>query len=220
MPDIANTFEFDEAQAQQISLKKNQIGFSFQNWSDPDLETLRSSIRRFYRNEQGGKCAYCKQNISLISASNCHIEHIAPKSIHEQFMFESKNMCVICADCNEIKRNQEVLNEVPDTVTSRGNQRVRYPTASNSFKIVHPHLDNYDEHIQVLQGKYYINKTRKGHFTIGACDLNRWIRVFGWEMPAIDEATVSGLMNRFLSNDDFTSKNTALNQLREILLCS
>lgn len=218
MPDIQQQIDFDATENQQISDKKASDNFSFNNWGDSDLENIRVAIRRFYRNEQGAKCAYCKQAVSLISASNCHVEHIAPKSLYQSFMFEPKNLCVICADCNEVKRNQETINEVPDTVISRKNPRVRYPTTSNAFKIIHPHFDNYDEHIEIFSEKIFVNKSKKGLFTIGACDLNRWIRIFGWEKPTYNDATISSIMNKFLSSNDSMDKIMALKDLKEILL--
>jgi uncharacterized protein (TIGR02646 family) len=218
MPDIENQFVFDKAQKLQISIKKNQIGFSYLNWSDSDLENIRVSIRNFYRHEQIARCAYCKQKVSLKSPLDSHVEHIAPKSLHPSFMFEPKNLCVICSDCNLIKRNQETIKEIPDTIITKNKPRKQYPKSSESFKIVHPHLDNYDEHIVIFSEIIYANKTDKGHFTIGACDLNRWLKVFGWEKPTYSNAELSNNMSKFLKNKDTLVKLKALDKIKEILI--
>ncbi|GAB2868194.1 HNH endonuclease [Hymenobacter ruber] len=207
---------FDKAQQQIITSKKGQPGFTYLNWSDDDLEALRSSIRSFYRNEQGGICAYCRKSVSLVAAGSCHVEHIAPKSLHECFMFEPKNLCVICADCNLIKRNQETIHEIQDTILKEN--PIRYPRATGSFKIVHPHFDDYDAHIKIFAGKVYVNKTLKGHFTIGVCDLNRWFAKFGWEKPIYSLSDVMSVINKIAEEKDPLHQVSMLSELKEILL--
>lgn len=191
-------------------------GYSHGDWSHADLEPLRSYVRAHYRKQQRGICAFCREPVSLYSAENCQVEHIAPKSLHLRFMFEPKNLCVICADCNFIKRNQEVTVEVPDTVAkSRGRQR--YPRASKSFLIVHPHFDRYDEHIVVYRG-FYFDRTDKGHFTIGACKLNRRLRQFGWDEEAIENPDLFAAAKLLLEAKDRPAKLAALQALREACL--
>ncbi len=218
MPDIVNAIVFNAELENLIRNKKSQTGFNHTSWSDNDLEPLRNSLRVFYRNEQNGFCAFCRQNVSLTSALNCHVEHIVPKSLHLDFIFIPKNICVICADCNQIKRDQETLGEIPDTVTSPTTRR-QYPRASSSFEIVHPHFDIYDEHILVTNG-YYIDRTPKGHFTIGACKLNRKLHVFGWEVSVISEAEISSTMNDFLDEKDAMQRLHLLTKLKKMLILS
>ncbi|WP_228388441.1 HNH endonuclease [Chryseobacterium sp. CBo1] len=117
---------YSEDFEKRIMDKFSKSEINHTNWQDDDISDIRSSIREYYRIEQKGKCAYCKQSISLISASNCQVEHIVPKSKYLSFISEPKNLCVICADCNEIKKSQEVLNEVPE-VTNKKNIK-RYPS--------------------------------------------------------------------------------------------
>lgn len=217
MPDVRAPAVYSAELKRLVRAKLSDPGFGFRCWSDPDLETLRSFLRSYYRTEQQARCAYCKQQVSLVSASNCHVEHIAPKSLYPEFIFEPKNICVICADCNEIKRGQEVCNETPDTVASRQRPR-RYPRSSGAFKIVHPHMDSYFDHIVILRNKIYIDKSPKGSFTIAACKLNRFVHQFGWAAPYTDEAEVAKAMNAFLQEKDAVQRAAALDQLKQILL--
>lgn len=175
MPLITNPVECEATHLEIVALTKARSDYSHRSWSNDDLLPVRSFIRAYYRNEQRGLCAYCKERISTQTADNAHVEHIVPKSLHLNFMFEEKNLCVICADCNVIKRNQETLNEVPDTLAARpaAAARRQYPRSSGAFLIVHPHFDNWDEHIQKF-GVRYTDKTDKGIFTIKACKLNRY----------------------------------------------
>lgn len=161
-------------------------------WNTEELFGLRIEIRNYYRKEQNAICSFCRQPVSSVYASNCHIEHIAPKSLYPQFIFEPRNLCVICADCNQIKRNQETIRETPDTI--KNTYKTKYPDKSEDFHIVHPHYDDYDKHIQVING-YYIDKdSKKGNFTIGACRLNRKLSIIGWEPEVVEEEE---LMNDF-----------------------
>lgn len=204
-----------EKHAALIEKKISDNQFNYKQWSDDDLSEIRSAIRSHYRNEQNGLCAYCKNPISIHDALNCHVEHIAPKSKYPQFLFEPKNLCVICSDCNTIKRNQEVMCVEPDTVVN-GSKRTRYPRSSSAFFIVHPHFDNWDEHIQVF-GKYYVDKSPKGHFTIGACVLNRHLRKFGWEPPLVNDEEMRAAMTCYLDTADGVGKASALIRLMRLM---
>lgn len=213
MPIINNKILFSAEERQFIVDKFNSPGHTHHNWGDEDLQDIRSKIRNFYRNEQNAMCAYCNSEVSLVSANNAHIEHIVPKSIHPQFMYEPKNLCVICSDCNEIKRNQEVLNEIPDTLRRIA---TRYPRSSGAFKIVHPFFDEYDEHI-IKIGKIYIDKTQKGNFTIGACRLNRYIQQFGVDHNYIDDLELFGILTDLMSKNNLIDKAKLMGRLRDYL---
>jgi 5-methylcytosine-specific restriction endonuclease McrA len=214
MPLIANEIPFSPEDVTQIKAKTTSPGFSHADWGGDDLMHLRCKIREFYRSEQTGICAYCKKGISLVSAANAQVEHIAPKSLHPQFIFEPKNLCVICADCNEIKRSQETLNEVPDTVMRAIAQ---YPRSSSAFKIVHPFFDEYDEHILVF-GRYYLDLTDKGHFTIGACKLNRYLREFGVDDDFVDDDVIIEVMRAFMEEKSSVRRTQVLRRLRDMII--
>ena len=216
MADIDTPVVFDDEQSMVIDKKIEEAEFSHKSWNDEDLQSLRAYIRSFYRGQQRGICAYCRKTVSLQSAANCHVEHIAPKSKYPKFMFEPKNLCVACADCNEIKREQETLKEVPDTVVNGGDRKI-YPRSSSAFYIVQPHFDNYEDHIEVFNG-YYVDRTSKGHFTIGACKLNRRLRALGWEEAVVCESELSELMRTFLDDGDALVKHKALQLLKRKLV--
>ncbi|NDV92875.1 hypothetical protein GTH32_17040 [Alteromonas sp. 345S023] len=213
MPLINNIIVFTEDENLTIEDKIQSDSFSHCDWGGEDLQPIRSRIRRFYRNEQYGVCAYCKENVSLRSANNAHVEHIAPKSLYARFMFEPKNLCVICADCNEIKRNQEVINGVTDTFASNV---IRYPRSSRAFKIVHPLFDDYDEHI-LKKGRVYIDKSAKGAFTIGVCKLNRFFHEFDVDEEFVNDEEIVHQMNEYIDSNSAVQKAGILNRLRDIL---
>ena len=206
MPDIENQISFTTEVKKVLREKLKDTNFKYTDWSDSSLEETRQLIRDFYRNEQNGKCAYCKAGVSLQSANNAHVEHILPKSKHLKFIFEPKNLCVICADCNEIKREKEALGS-PDKVLKK-NEISLYPRSSKAFIIVHPHFDNYHEHIRILVGGEYVDRTPKGHVTIGMCKLNRFFHKFGWP----DEP--STLQDMLKTAEEMLKSNDPLSQVK------
>lgn len=211
MSDIKSPVTFTTDLLHTIASTTESATFTYKDWGSPELEALRSYVRDHYRTAQKGFCAYCKGVVSTQSASNCHVEHIAPKSRYQNFMFEPKNLCVVCADCNEIKREQEVANEEPDPV-QEGKGKKLYPRSSSAFKIVHPHFDVWDQHIVKFRA-FFVDKTDKGHFTIGACRLNRYLRKFGWESE-YDDAEISADARAYLENPNPAGRAQALQKLK------
>ncbi len=216
MADIENEVKFSKTTKALIKQFEESSVLSYQNWGDKEFLPIRSEARKHYRQEQNGKCAFCKEPVSIRSASNCQVEHIVPKSLHEDYIFTPKNLCVICADCNEIKREQETLGIIPDTFSSNKKKKL-YPRASSAFKIVHPHIDDYDEHILIVNGLYVDKGSKKGNFTIGACNLNRRLAEFGYDPEIIDEDNLIDDMNNFIDEKDSVKRAKTLNKIKNEL---
>jgi uncharacterized protein (TIGR02646 family) len=214
MSDI--TFQIEHSPKHQTLIKEKLEDplFTHKNWLDPDLASLRSSIRNHYRKQQVGLCAYCKNELSLKAVGNARIEHIVPKSKRRDFIFESKNLCVICDDCNTIKSNQDVSNSAPNPL--KKNITKQYPRSSGAFLIVHPHFDKWEEHI-VKFNTVYVDKTDKGSFTIGACVLNRRLREYGWEADFVDEAALSDAMNKYQNEKNPLRKAQLYTAMRKLM---
>lgn len=216
MADINQPISYTPLVRDFLKKKLEDVNFTHKNWGDPDLEVYRSTVREYYRVAQNGKCAFCKEFISLQSALNCHIEHVVPKSKRLEFIFEPKNLCVICADCNEIKRAQEIESSIEDTLT-RGGEAKLYPRTAKGFLISHPHFDDWDRNI-ITFGKLYVDLSDKGNFTIGVCKLNRRLRKFGWEAVVTDEATLRKAAMEWLSAKDTLVAGRALQVMKRLLL--
>ncbi|WP_240314511.1 hypothetical protein [Vibrio tetraodonis] len=55
-----------------------------------------------------------------------------------------------------------------------------FPSKSANYRIIHPHFDNYDEHIEVaVPGATYRYITEKGRHTIEVCELLRYHQTVG-----------------------------------------
>lgn len=174
-----------------IRAKINAPGFSHTSWGDPDLEAVRCEIRNHYRDVQRLACVYCQAPVAMRSAQGAPVEHIVPKSQHVGFMFEPKNLCVICPDCNEYKGKREVLVE-PVLVADR----VNYPTSRMAFRIMHPHYDEYEDNI-MRHNKVYVECSDKGGYTIYICNLNRFFRKFGRCDEFVNDAELVRRSERF-----------------------
>ena len=213
MADIAGAVSYTKEQQKFIGERLKDQSFTYLSWKEDEMAPFRSAVREHYRREQFGLCAYCRGSISLVSALNAHVEHIAPKSKYREFIFEPKNLCVICADCSAIKQSQEVL-EAPDPVKRKVS---RYPRSSSAFLIVHPHFDRWDDHILKAHG-FYVDRTPKGHFTIGACVLNRKIREFGWEATLTEDAAAAVAVKDLIDGATPGDRAVALTALLQALL--
>jgi uncharacterized protein (TIGR02646 family) len=217
MADINQPFELTEAQKKFIEVKLGNASFTYKDWGEDDLVELKKAIREFYRNQQHGYCSYCRKDVSFHTPDNCHIEHIAPKSKYRDFIFEVKNLCVICAECNKIKRHQETIGVEPDTVKN-GKKRKMYPRSSDAFLIIHPHFDNYDDHIEIFGDFIYGDKSEKGGNTIKFCMLNRRLRKFGWRRPYTDNAEIMETASKLLAETDVAAQNRIIEKLGKQLL--
>ncbi len=215
MPDIENAYIYSAAYKSRLEAKFPKGRTNPVLWADGDLEDIRSAIRDFYRREQNGKCAYCSQPVSLRSAANCQIEHIIAKTLEPDFIYESKNLCVICADCNEIKRNQEVRSEIPQ-VTVKKDIRL-YPRSSNAFLIVHPHFDNFDDHLMEING-YYLDLSEKGSYTLLFCKLNRKLHKLGYDQDILDMPQLLDIMQKILNEKDALKQSAAMKLLKKKMM--
>lgn len=216
MADIDTPAVYSSTLKALVEGKLKDTNFTHKSWGEDDLLSFRSMVRAHYRSIQKGNCAFCKGPVSLQSAANCHIEHIVPKSRRREFIFEPKNLCVICADCNEIKRSQETEAKIPDTL-SKGDKAKLYPRSSNAFLIVHPHFDEWDQHV-IKFGELYVDLSDKGSFTIGACVLNRKLREFGWEAVITDEASLRIAAETWLNATDSILAARSLQIMKRLLI--
>jgi hypothetical protein len=192
MPTINNPIVFSPEAVDRISTVSSREHYSHREWSCDDLEVVRCEIRDHYRGEQRANCVYCRKPLSIRSALGAHVEHVASKSVYPNYMFEPLNLCVACPDCNETKAEREVFAD-PVIV---GRPPVRYPTRSDRFRLVHPHFDEYDEHIKHA-GDFYLSQTPKGAYTIYVCGLDRFLIAFGVTQEILDDLQAISDRHRF-----------------------
>lgn len=138
-------------------------------WSSDAVVPVRKVIKDHYISEQRQLCCYCQRHIPTNNNAMWDGEHVISREAKPAFMFEPRNLAVSCKDCNIAKGVKNVL---------RNKGRVRFPTNSTDYLIVHPHFDDYDDHIHWLGVIVYAapSDSRKGSDTIEMCDLTRYSR--------------------------------------------
>lgn len=134
-----------------------------EDWENSSLKAYKERVRHYYRQQQNRKCVYCRMDVSS-ATGYFHIEHIVPKSVHPEWMYEPFNLCLACPQCNSAKNIQEVLDNTDIT---------DLPTESSDYLIIHPHIDRYFDNIEIVDGLLYKGLTPKGEYTIKICNLTR-----------------------------------------------
>lgn len=159
---IASPYPMTTADAKAID-KASSGKPKAEDWEHSALKSFKERVRSHYRKQQNQKCVYCRMDVSK-ATSYFNIEHIVPKSVHPEWLYEPLNLCVACTNCNSSKNNQEVLSD---------KNTKSLPTESSGYLIIHPHIDRYFEHIEIVDGLLYKGLTSKGVKTIELCNLTR-----------------------------------------------
>ena len=191
---------------------------NYQLWNDEgnkDVKKFRSLIRNHYLSEQKLTCFYCKQYIFSTNGLHWQVEHILPKSLFPQFLFEPKNLIVICPDCNREKGDQN-----PHVNGNTACSQSTYPSTRGRFKIIHPFFDNYEEHIKRTRSNHC---DYPDHYFFEACgpkakatfrifDLDRFNRNFAGfpDMSGKQVQTIDDLIELDLSTATFEQKQEAI----------
>lgn len=166
---IKNPIDYSVEEQELIDSLMGEQVFCANSWSDHKLADLKGRIKQHYVAEQGYRCCYCYQVIYTEHGRNWDLEHVIARSIDKRFMFEPRNLAIACIECNQEKGNEPVART----------DRVRFPTRSESYYIVHPHFDDWEEHLEIEGEVTYRALSEKGKFTIYHCDLFRF-----WERRA------------------------------------
>lgn len=139
-------------------------------WGSSEIEHIRSHIKVHYIKEQRNYCCYCRRPMLSEHNGLWDVEHVISRSQKPAFMFTPMNLAVSCKDCNIAKGSKNVL--VNKT-------RVTFPDKSGDYLIVHPHFDDYYEHIYRKDVIYLPRKnSSKGKYTINVCDLLRFVEKY------------------------------------------
>ena len=134
-------------------------------WSDETVGPVKSVIKTHYIVEQQRRCCYCARDLGTSHHGVWDCEHIIARVTRPQWMFTPHNLAAACKDCNLAKSDDPVL---------KNRNRVTFPKKSGDYLIVHPHFDNYEDHIRWTGTVPRPNGSVKGKNTIIMCDLLRF----------------------------------------------
>ncbi|WP_029687004.1 HNH endonuclease [Tatumella saanichensis] len=158
-------------------------------------KAFRKEVREYYKAAQDYTCPYCGRHRQEFHGTQWDIDHIIPKSSHTEYLYTPKNLTVTCKDCNIFKSNKDPLTCFLPSGTL-------YPNDSDKFCIIHPHIDDYQQHLELKQnkkGQYYHNVlTDKGKKTFEICNLIRFSEVLSGTSEYVDElGTEVGITSDF-----------------------
>jgi uncharacterized protein (TIGR02646 family) len=130
-------------------------------------DRLKQKIKEQLLTIQDGYCAYCGISFSIRGGnSSIHREHVAPKHIdvHIRFIFEPQNLVLACSRCNgfDYKGSKNYLTLYDED----------YSVCE--FSIVHPHLDDFFEHLTDQNGIIIeiVNDSEKGQKSLKEFGIN------------------------------------------------
>ena len=133
-------------------------------WNDPVVNPVRAEIKNHYVVEQNRRCCYCNREYPTNNNAVWDAEHIIAKRLAPRFMFEPRNLAASCKDCNIAKSEDEVrVNPA----------RNAFPDQSRHYNIVHPHFDDYADHIR-WYGDVVRALSPKGAALVAMCKLWRF----------------------------------------------
>ncbi|KAB7661756.1 HNH endonuclease [Plesiomonas shigelloides] len=202
--------EYSQDEKEIIKAKMSEKSFTHKSWSDEDILAIKESIKSHYHKVQKGVCPYCKQQLNSTHGRYWDIEHIIPRSHVPSFMFEPKNLCMSCVECNSEKSDKKVTSSSAKTI---------YPTKPQQYSIIHPHLDNYEEHLLVIEaGLFYYPLKPKGRKTVEVCGLNRFYEYAGFGNNGDIFQTIQALTAAASSVEDDSIKHKILGQITALAL--
>lgn len=151
------------------SLRLNCINSN--HWSHPPADMIaqiaefKSAVKSHYHSVQLRRCCYC--SIELLSNQQAYqLEHVLARAPYPQFMFELLNLAASCGSCNGAKSAKNVLAE-----SLVGVPLLAIPALSTDYILVHPHMDDWSDHLRFGEFGQIQAKDEKGKETIKICGL-------------------------------------------------
>lgn len=194
--------EEDKKSIEAARIKYN----NYDTWNTDDTNQLRNLIKDYCIKAQKSTCCYCSRRILTRNKSLWDLDHIIPRATHPKFTFEPLNIVASCRDCNTIKSSSQTLVN---------KSRKRLPTSSSDYKIVHPYLDDYNDHIGLINIVYFA-KSAKGRATIEMCGLLRFtVDHVDWDTDPTDDRFEDEFSK--LYNGTFNESKAALDSLKKVI---
>ncbi|WP_341900048.1 hypothetical protein [Fluviicola taffensis] len=145
-------------------------------WENPLIQGFKTKVKTYYRHYENEQCCYCRRDLEDEFNMVIDIEHILPKGEFKDYMFQLFNLNISCKRCNMLYKREKTdfvidLNEVLKT-----------PEDTTHYKMIHPNLDKYFNHIKlnkIVDDKYklikyqVLNGSPKGQFTYDYFNLKK-----------------------------------------------
>lgn len=122
-------------------LIKESIRKGHESWVDKNLDEIKKKIKLYHFNKQNHKCCYCRIDLYRSASVTIDIEHILPKHLYVNEMFQIENLSCSCKVCNLYRKGKKI-----DFYIASNNQMY----ASESYKFIHPNFDVYHDYINYI----------------------------------------------------------------------
>lgn len=160
------------------------------DWSSRAGHVLnfKTTLKTQLRHTQLGRCCYCRRLLADPMATD--LEHFIEKAIYPSFTFEILNLALSCGTCNNKKnakfmrlnrylsRRAKVgagttvaIRRCP-TLATHPLTLAAVPNNSAAYRWVHPHLDDYSDHLAIEKGWVFTWRSAKGFRTVRGLELN------------------------------------------------
>jgi uncharacterized protein (TIGR02646 family) len=159
MLNLTRAFQLLPTEQAYLNTLMNPSKTDHESWSaykdDEEMKRFKARLKSELLDIQDDKCVYCMQTIDTRTAYDGDREHFANKNRYPEYTFEPYNLLLACRTCNNPLKGQTNTIE---------NQNNRYTDCD--FSMVHPIIDNVDDHIGFNQGSIIFAITDKGLRTI------------------------------------------------------
>lgn len=209
---IKSPILFNHNEQLLINLECDKVDFSSLSWSAEHLKPLKDKIKDHYLSKhiQNNRCPYCRINLHTQHGRVWDIEHIIPRSHAPYFMFEPYNLCLSCVPCNQAKSNKDITLGM--LVNSKAKKS--YPLESTKFKFIHPHFDNYNDHMIIIEeGLFYWALTPKGESTKIICNLDRFQKFLGISDHDANARMIITLTTASINESNIETKKQLMSQI-------
>jgi len=164
--------------------------FTAVDWSSRAGHVLnfKATLKTQLRHIQLGRCCYCRRFLPDPMATD--LEHFIEKAVYPSFTFEILNLALSCGTCNSMKNakfmrlnrylsrraktgaGSVVTTRHCPTLTTNPLPLAAVPNNSAAYRWVHPHLDDYSDHLAIQKGWVFIWRSAKGFRTVRGLELN------------------------------------------------
>ncbi|GAA5436884.1 HNH endonuclease [Deinococcus aquaticus] len=161
-------------------------------WSHEDIQPILAKIKGKLLIKQRSCCFYCQRALLELTREDWQIDHIVSINEDDRHVFTSANLVLSCKWCNRNKSGERIINRIPSSN--------KYSLSSSNYKIVHPRLDRYSDHIEIIGG-FYVGRKGKGKKTKEVCNLDRIALDFLTGLETDDKEFFHASMSLLMSNN-------------------
>lgn len=173
------------------------------------IAKFKDDIKNHYYDGQLRRCCYCSAELQHHKGTY-DAEHIMDQHGYPQFMFDFSNLAVACKLCNRGKHTDEVVADKVSTTS--------VPCSSEHYIIVHPHLDEWQEHLEFDRWNRIISKadSSKGKATIKTCKIYHLNSARLADHFLMGRKKAEKYLRNFYAEEDLDKKEAALIVLRKL----